>query len=134
MRLARLLAAAVLALGAGALTAATPAAAAAEPTGSLAVTITPLPGGMPSNPFVATLQCGPAGGTHPRAAEACKEIAEAKGDIAAIRPYPQAGCLPVWQPVTISVRGVWDGKALDFTATQGSVSCAVISHGVVFRI
>jgi hypothetical protein len=134
MRMIRILAATVLAVAAGTAAAATPATAAAEPVGVLGIMITPLPGGTPSAPRVATLICEPNGGTHPRADEACKDIAEAKGDIAAVPPYPRVGCLPVWQPVTITVRGTWGDKVIDYSAQQGSVSCASISHGSIFMI
>jgi hypothetical protein len=134
MRMIRVLVAAVLVVAAGTVAAATPATAAAEPGGVLGIMITPLPSGMPSTPRVATLTCDPTGGTHPRAAEACKDIAEAKGDIAAVPPYPRTGCLPVWQPVTVTVRGTWGGQVIDFTDDAGSVSCAAISHGAIFMI
>jgi hypothetical protein len=129
----RLLAATVLAVVSGGLVVATPAAAAPDQT-VLAITITPLPGGMPSTPRYAVLTCDPAGGTHPKAAQACDEIAAAGGDIAAVPPNRNMGCLPVWEPVTIAVRGIWRGAALDYAATQGAVSCAMISHGAVFMI
>jgi hypothetical protein len=132
MRTIRVIAATVLAVAAGTAAAATPAAA--GPGGTLGIMITPLPGGMPSTPRFATLSCDPAGGTHPRAAQACEQLAAAGGDIAAVPPYPGMGCLPVWEPVTVTARGTWRGKAVDYTAQQPAVSCAQISHGVIFWI
>jgi hypothetical protein len=134
MRGIRTIAIIALMVLAGGLVGATPAAAAEEKGGTLGIMITPLPGGMPSTPRFALLTCEPTGGTHPRAAQACDEIAKVGGDIAAIPPVSGMGCLPVWEPVTITARGTWQGVAVDFTAEQGSVSCAQISHGAVFRI
>jgi hypothetical protein len=112
--------------------AASPAAADEEKGGTLGIMITPLPGGGPSTPRLASLTCEPTGGTHPWAADACAQIAKVGGDIAAIPA--SGGCVDIWEPVTITARGTWQGKALDYTAQQTSVSCAMVAHGVVFRI
>jgi hypothetical protein len=132
MRTIRIIAVTALAVLAGGFVAASPAAATEEKGGTLGIMITPLPGGSPSTPRLAVLTCEPTGGTHPRAAQACDEIAKVAGDIAAIPA--SGGCVDVWEPVTITARGTWQGKALDFTEEQTSVGCAMASHGVVFRI
>jgi hypothetical protein len=114
--------------------AATPAAAATAVPAQLRIVITPLglTGSPPGKTISATLTCDPIGGTHSHAAQACKDIAAAKGDIAAIPPQPMMGCLAVWQPVSITVRGTWSDKTIDFSGTDSNASCARISHGYVF--
>jgi len=149
MARARAAVTAVLAVVMSAVAAATPAVATelTEPTasaasaasagvragegGTLGLMITPLPGGSPSSPRVATLTCDPVGGTHPRAAEACAQLAAANGDIKAI-PYVPRPCPPIWEPVTVTARGVWRGQVIDYTVREGGVACANVSHGVIF--
>ena len=111
---------------------ATPVAApAVGEGGTLGLMITPLPGGTPSSPRVVTLTCDPVGGTHPRAAEACEQLAAANGDIKAV-PYVPRPCPPIWEPVTVTARGVWHGQVIDYTVREGGVACANVSHGVIF--
>lgn len=79
-----------------------------------------------------TLTCGPDGGTHPYAKEACAEIDAARGDIAAVPPLPNHGCLDVWDPVLIGVTGKWRGQEVLFSAFESNRGCAAISHGHIF--
>ena len=80
-----------------------------------------------------TLNCDDlAASTHPYAAEACKEIDEAKAQIAAIPPLPRHGCLGVWLPVTISVTGTWQGSRVSFSEVASNIGCGRISHLHVF--
>jgi hypothetical protein len=79
-----------------------------------------------------TLTCGPVGGTHPLAKEACEEIDKAGGNIAAVPALPNQGCLGVWKPVLIGVTGKWQGKEVLFSAFESNAGCAKIRHGHVF--
>lgn len=78
-----------------------------------------------------TLTCGPVGGTHPRAKEACAEIGAASGKIEAIPP--SGGCLDYWDPVLIGVTGRWRGEEILFSDFESNPGCAAVSHGQVFR-
>ncbi|MCX2969961.1 MULTISPECIES: SSI family serine proteinase inhibitor [Streptomyces] len=102
----------------------------AEPRASLALTITaagPEPGPGPDS---VTLECGPAGGTHPAAKDSCAVLAEAKGNFGKIRP--DAGCEPVWDPVVITATGYWYGEPVSFEAEHSSRGCAEAATGYVF--
>jgi Subtilisin inhibitor-like len=63
-----------------------------------------------------TLQCDPAGGTHPKAAEACADVAKAGGDLAQMpaNTNPRA-CFMIYAPVTVTAQGEWQGQAVRFT-------------------
>lgn len=112
------------------------APAAASTHSSLRITITPLAtsSGVASSSVSALLQCDPPGGTHPYAEKACADIEAVHGDIAAIKPMPDRYCLAVWQPVKISVQGVWRWQKIDFGEIHSNLGCAMISHGHVFYL
>jgi hypothetical protein len=63
-----------------------------------------------------TLQCNPPGGTHPKAAEACADVAKAGGRLAQMpaNANPRA-CFMIYAPVTVTARGDWQGQAVRFT-------------------
>jgi hypothetical protein len=63
-----------------------------------------------------TLQCDPIGGTHPKAAEACADVAKAGGQLAQMPAgaNPRA-CFMIYAPVTVTARGDWQGQAVRFT-------------------
>jgi hypothetical protein len=63
-----------------------------------------------------TLQCDPPGGSHPKAAEACADVAKAGGDLAQMpaNKNPRA-CFMIYAPVTVSAQGDWQGQAVRFT-------------------
>jgi hypothetical protein len=63
-----------------------------------------------------TLQCDPPGGTHPKAAEACGDVAKAGGDLAQMpaNSAPRA-CFMIYAPVTASAQGDWQGQSVRFT-------------------
>jgi hypothetical protein len=63
-----------------------------------------------------TLQCDPTGGTHPKAAEACADVAKAGGQLAQMPAgaNPRA-CFMIYAPVTVTARGEWQGQAVRFT-------------------
>jgi hypothetical protein len=63
-----------------------------------------------------TLQCDPPGGTHPKAAQACADVAKAGGQLAQMPAgtNPRA-CFMIYAPVTVTARGDWQGQAVRFT-------------------
>ncbi|WP_055567958.1 SSI family serine proteinase inhibitor [Streptomyces atriruber] len=66
-----------------------------------------------------TLTCAPRpAGTHPSAAAACAELAKVGGQFTQlVGTGSDAICTKEWRPVTVSVRGVWNGKHVDWTNT-----------------
>ncbi|MEV6985076.1 SSI family serine proteinase inhibitor [Sphaerisporangium sp. NPDC051017] len=69
---------------------------------------------------IAFLQCGPAGGTHPRASEACRLLDPVGGDITDLRPSRDTNCTKEYDPITVSASGLWDGNHLWFERTFGN--------------
>lgn len=63
-----------------------------------------------------TLQCDPPGGTHPKAAEACADVAKTGGDLAQMPANRNArACFMIYAPVTAKAQGDWQGQAVRFT-------------------
>jgi hypothetical protein len=62
-----------------------------------------------------TLQCYPTGGTHPKAAQACADVARAGGDLAQMpaNTNPRA-CFMIYSPVTVTAQGQWHGQAVRY--------------------
>ena len=63
-----------------------------------------------------TLTCNPAGGTHPRAREACRVLEHAKNPFAPADPSMM--CPPPPSSPTATIRGTWFGHPVDATYTQ----------------
>jgi hypothetical protein len=63
-----------------------------------------------------TLRCDPPGGTHPKAAQACADVAKSHGDLAQLPAgaNPRA-CFMIYAPVTATAQGAWHGEAVRFT-------------------
>jgi hypothetical protein len=63
------------------------------------------------------LRCDPPGGTHPKAADACADVAKSQGDLKQMpaSSNPRA-CFMIYAPVTVSAQGNWRGQPLQFTA------------------
>lgn len=61
----------------------------------------------------ALLTCNPSGGTHPRAAQACADLATAQGDFAKLPKKPEF-CPMIYAPVTATASGTYEGKRIDF--------------------
>ncbi|GAA3748731.1 hypothetical protein HDA32_001948 [Spinactinospora alkalitolerans] len=59
------------------------------------------------------LECGPAGGGHPRAEEACAALEEAGGDFDRLATDPGA-CTLEYAPVTVAATGHWRGSEVDY--------------------
>jgi hypothetical protein len=68
------------------------------------------------------LECDPAGGGHPEAAEACAELEAAGGDPGKIEPTPHTACMMIYQPIAAHVDGVWRGTTIKWEHRYGN-SC-----------
>jgi hypothetical protein len=79
-------------------------------------------------PRTVTLQCDPVGGTHPKAAQACADLAKARDNftVAPDEKNPQA-CFMIYSPVTASAEGQWRGEAVKFT-TRFPNTCVLHSR------
>ncbi|WP_101258189.1 subtilase-type protease inhibitor [Streptomyces barkulensis] len=104
--------------------AATAAASPAQPEGLYAPSALVLTVGEGEDPATATvlratvLRCSPApGGTHPAPAEACDELRSADGEFASLLEPGDRMCPMVWDPVTVTADGVWEGRRVSYTHT-----------------
>ncbi|MFE6775133.1 SSI family serine proteinase inhibitor [Streptomyces sp. NPDC057702] len=123
-RTARVLAIAWLAL----LAAAPSAGAAPQPTGSLFLTVS----GESGTPVsVARLECEPAGGTHPRAAEACAALGTAGGDPDRLTAR-RLVCTEEHAPVTARVAGLWRGTPVTWSRTYPNSCHLHAATGALF--
>ncbi|MFF4896456.1 subtilase-type protease inhibitor [Streptomyces sp. NPDC001068] len=77
-----------------------------------------------------TLNCAPAAsGTHPAAAQACAELRGAGGDLDALAPRNDVWCTKLYDPVVVTVAGVWQGKRVSYEHTFGN-QCMRDAYGV----
>ncbi|WP_181871083.1 SSI family serine proteinase inhibitor [Sphaerisporangium album] len=82
---------------------------------------------------IAFLQCGPLGGTHARASEACRLLDPVSGDITDLKPSRDTGCAKQYDPITVSASGLWDGNHMWFERTFGN-HCELTAYtGAVFN-
>lgn len=75
-----------------------------------------------------TLQCEPAGGSHPDAKAACDDLIKAGGDFRKIPPQ-NAACPSFFDPVTATVQGTWRGLRIFTSARYGNAGCANVATG-----
>lgn len=80
----------------------------------------------------ATLRCEPLGGDHPAAAEACTELVRVNGDFAAL-DGPDRMCTKEYQPVTVTVSGVWRGRQTSYRQTFSNRCTLIQAKGSVFE-
>ncbi|MFI6451195.1 SSI family serine proteinase inhibitor [Streptosporangium amethystogenes] len=78
------------------------------------------------------LSCAPVFGTHPRAADACAALYPAQGDPARVRPT-WMGCVRVYDPVTASATGTWDGQYIQYRRTFSNECDMHAATGPVFE-
>ncbi|MGW6564446.1 subtilase-type protease inhibitor [Streptomyces sp. NPDC054975] len=108
--------------------AATPAPAQAEPTGLYAPSALVLAVAKGDSATTAqvdravTLSCAPTpGGTHPAPEQACEELSAVDGDFGLlIRLNTSTPCTRIWDPVTVTGEGIWQGKRVAWSATYGN--------------
>jgi hypothetical protein len=63
-----------------------------------------------------TLTCDPAGGAHPKAAEACAVLAKVSGRPGRLKPAATM-CTMEYAPITAQVGGVWQGRKIKWSRT-----------------
>lgn len=114
-----------------ALTPSIAATATAAPASQLKLTVNE--GDKPANNArQSTLRCNPAGGNHPNPAAACAELAKVAGDISKMDVEPGTACTMQYEPITVTARGRWEGKAVDFTKTYGNPCVLRTGTGPLF--
>ncbi|MFB6837835.1 SSI family serine proteinase inhibitor [Streptomyces sp. NPDC056361] len=69
---------------------------------------------------------------HPYRAEACAALDEAGGDFDRLRGEPDGNCTADYAPVTLTARGTYRGRTVDWTRTYGNNCEATIKTGPVF--
>ena len=79
-----------------------------------------------------TLRCAPTGGNHPHARAACAAVAEAGGDLNALRPTEGGMCAMIYDPVTATAHGTWRGKAVHYRHAFGNACTMHVATGAVF--
>ncbi|MFI9648175.1 subtilase-type protease inhibitor [Streptomyces sp. NPDC052040] len=76
-----------------------------------------------------TLNCAPtASGTHPAATDACADLRSVGGDINALSARQGVFCTMLYDPVVVTVQGVWQGKRVDYQRTFAN-ECVKTSYG-----
>ncbi|MFI5610444.1 SSI family serine proteinase inhibitor [Amycolatopsis sp. NPDC051903] len=78
-----------------------------------------------------SLTCDPAGGTHPKAGEACATLTGVDGDISRIKPRLQR-CTMIYSPVDVAAFGTWHGQPVTFHATFANKCAADAQTAGVF--
>ncbi|MGW2422729.1 protease inhibitor [Streptomyces sp. NPDC001709] len=80
-----------------------------------------------------TLTCAPtASGTHPAAVQACAELRGTGGDFEALKPSGDVWCTKLYDPVVVTVQGVWQGKRVSYERTFGNTCMRDATGGGVF--
>ncbi|MEU2285258.1 protease inhibitor [Streptomyces sp. NPDC013178] len=78
-----------------------------------------------------TLTCAPGpSGSHPAAALACAELRASGGDFEALAATGDALCTREYDPVVVTVDGVWQGKRVSYERTFAN-ECVKNSTGSV---
>ncbi|MFJ4647119.1 subtilase-type protease inhibitor [Streptomyces bobili] len=78
-----------------------------------------------------TLTCAPGpSGSHPAAALACAELRAAGGDFEVLADPGDAWCTREYDPIVVTVDGVWQGKRVSYERTFSN-DCVKNSSGSV---
>ncbi|MBO2451961.1 hypothetical protein J4573_33075 [Actinomadura barringtoniae] len=75
-----------------------------------------------------TLLCDPDGGTHVTPVLTCDQLRDADGEVGSI-PADPGPCTKVYDPVRVSVHGIWRGHSRHFTKVYGNQCEAIRSTG-----
>ncbi|MER6121362.1 SSI family serine proteinase inhibitor [Streptomyces sp. NPDC001795] len=78
------------------------------------------------------LMCNPPLG-HAQAARACAELTAARGDIRRIPPQHMY-CSMLYAPVTVSARGLWNGRRVEYSHTFANTCDLAAKTGSVFAL
>ncbi|MFF8726741.1 protease inhibitor [Streptomyces sp. NPDC015171] len=80
-----------------------------------------------------TLNCAPtASGTHPAAAAACAELRGVGGDFDALKAADGVMCTKLYDPVVVTVQGVWQGKRVSYERSFGNACMRDAASGSLF--
>jgi subtilisin inhibitor-like len=78
------------------------------------------------------LKCTPKpGGSHPKAAEACKILKHVGGQPARLIPG-RSMCMMVYAPITAEITGRWQGKKMKWSKKYGNTCEMTRATGVLF--
>jgi hypothetical protein len=79
------------------------------------------------------LSCDPPGGSHPKAAQACEDVAKSNGDLQQLpaNANPRA-CFMIYAPVTVSAQGDWHGQPMRFRAQYPNTCVMRDKTGAIF--
>ncbi|MGN9810115.1 SSI family serine proteinase inhibitor [Micromonospora sp. BQ11] len=80
---------------------------------------------------IATLRCEPAGGRHPDAATACRNVAAVDGDLTALE-VDQGPCTLEYAPVTVRALGWWRDRPVSYVETFGNRCHLLRETGTLF--
>ncbi|MBN0042655.1 subtilase-type protease inhibitor [Streptomyces actuosus] len=76
-----------------------------------------------------TLSCAPTStGTHPVPAMACAELRAADGDLGALETRDDVMCTKEYNPVVVTVEGVWQGQRVAYERTFAN-ECVKNAYG-----
>jgi hypothetical protein len=80
------------------------------------------------------LECEPAGGEHPAAKDACRELLLAQGDFAALASHQElANCTMEYMPVIAVAEGTWRGQPVSWQREFSNRCTLRSATGVVFE-
>jgi hypothetical protein len=79
------------------------------------------------------LLCNPVGGDHPNGAAACRDLGVASSDFDRLPGDPRGVCGAVYDPVTVTANGIWEGKPVDFAKTYDNPCKLYLRTGPVFE-
>ncbi|MFD2420007.1 SSI family serine proteinase inhibitor [Amycolatopsis pigmentata] len=83
-------------------------------------------------PVSATVTCDPVSGTHPDPTMVCDVLSKADGDFLKIPRGEAMFCPANYAPVTVTAKGDWHGKPVEFTHTYPNQCSANVSMGKIF--
>ncbi|MFC6081596.1 SSI family serine proteinase inhibitor [Sphaerisporangium aureirubrum] len=80
------------------------------------------------------LQCAPASGTHPKAADACRLLEPVSADLNELNAKPDQKCTTEYDPVTVYASGLWDTQRLSYEHTFVNPCELRATTGAVFDL
>jgi hypothetical protein len=106
----------------------------AQPLSESSLVLTLHEGMDTSGPVIAevTLKCGPTGGTHTEAEDACATVSAVDGNLEELGSTCEM-CPMIYQPVTVEVGGNWRDKVVSFERHYENECVAGADSVGVFR-
>ncbi|MCK2241111.1 MULTISPECIES: SSI family serine proteinase inhibitor [unclassified Crossiella] len=115
-------------------TAPTATATTATPRAASWLVLTSNPGEAPTRDARSrTLTCEPAAGAHPQPAWSCHELKKAGGDFHQVNVGPQEPCYLIYAPITVTARGMWNGRPVTYQETFPNDCVLYQEKGPLFR-